>query len=177
MYEKERVQKFSKISFFLLLSCILIVVLFYLIIGPALYKIFGSISGNTVMGYILMVFAWYLPIILFAGTILFSFINYFINNPHNRNLSLCHLFFALAIPTAAFIFGYSVFAYFTVPYIFYTIFVLSLIFLILSIVYGSKAKKDMEEWKYQCFTIIILSILAILGELFWIYTLLFGRVG
>jgi len=162
MYNKERVKKFSKFSFFLLLSGIILFVLFYLIGAFILIPIYESIPGKSSLGIFLSIFTMYLPIILFVGALISSFLNFFIHNPHNRSLSISHLFLVLSILVVIFTLGFGFLMSIISPVLLLLSIILHLPLPLISIIHANKAKKEMNEWTYQYFFILILCSLSIL---------------
>jgi hypothetical protein len=153
------VKQFSLYSLYSILSSLVLFIVFYTIGAIATYPR-GSIPGSSVFGKILILFGWYLPMILFIGVLLLIFINFFVNNPRNTHLSLCHLFFGLSIVlialTSSFAILFIIFPWLAI--------ILNSVFPILSIIYGHKAKQEIKEWNIQCWTIIVLSALAVLAS-------------
>ena len=168
MYNSRSVKQFSLYSLYSILSSVVLFIVFYTIGLIATYPR-GSIPGSSTFGKILILFGWYLPLILFIGALLLIFINFFINNPHNAYLLLCHLFFGLSIVIVALT---SSFAILLIIFPWLAL-ILNSIFPILSLVYGYKAKQEVKEWNVQCWIMMVLCALVILGSVIiwgrWIF--------
>lgn len=167
MYNKERVIKFGKYSIFLFFSAIILLALMYLISIFILSPIYGgSIPGKSGAGIFLSIFVYYIPALLILGSFIFCFLNFLMNNPHNSSLSKSYLFFILSIPATIFTVSVGLLLSIISQFFLFIGFVINISLPIVSLIYVNKVRKELNEWSWQSWFILIFCSLFILTSIF-----------